>query len=156
MRTSESTVQEDMPRPPSDAVQIAIRVPQDWLARADDLARLISRPGFEASRTDAFRAAIARGFDELLGELKRSRQHERLRFVGDRDRVHQAAMLSGLFEVQVDDGLMTYTLLHGHETVGPFTDPDEAIATIATWPGSLFKGFEHGKPVPPKPTKTKR
>jgi hypothetical protein len=54
-----------MPRPPSDAVQIAIRVPKKWLARADEIAKLISRPGFEASRTDGFRAAIARGFDAL-------------------------------------------------------------------------------------------
>ena len=58
----------DMPRPPSDAVQIAIRVPKAWLAQADEVAKLISRPGFEASRTDAFRAAIARGFDVLKRE----------------------------------------------------------------------------------------
>jgi hypothetical protein len=46
-------------------VQIAIRIPKAWLGRADEIAKLISRPGFEASRTDAFRAAIARGFDAL-------------------------------------------------------------------------------------------
>ncbi len=57
-----------VPRPPSDSVQIAIRVPRAWLARADDLARRISRPGLEASRSDAFRAAIAAGFDALANE----------------------------------------------------------------------------------------
>jgi len=57
-----------MPRPPSDSVQIAIRVPKDWLEDADEIATLISRPGFEASRTDAFRAAIAKGFEVLRAE----------------------------------------------------------------------------------------
>ena len=63
-----------MPRPPSDAVQIAIRVPKAWLAQADDVAKLISRPGFEASRTDAFRAAIARGFEAFLAETKKPKR----------------------------------------------------------------------------------
>ena len=72
MRTSKAVVQGTMPRPPSDAEQIALRVPKTWLAQADDLARLISRPGFEASRTDAFRAAIARGFEVMFAELKPS------------------------------------------------------------------------------------
>ena len=64
----------DMPRPPSDAVQIAIRVPKPWLAEADVVAKLISRPGFEASRTDAFRAAIARGFEILRAENKKAKR----------------------------------------------------------------------------------
>jgi hypothetical protein len=59
-----------MPRPPSDAEQIALRVPKAWLAQADEIAKLISRPGFEASRTDAFRAAIAKGFELLFEELR--------------------------------------------------------------------------------------
>lgn len=57
-----------MPRPPSDSVQIAIRVPAEWLKEADEIATLISRPGFMASRTDAFRAAVARGFEVLRVE----------------------------------------------------------------------------------------
>jgi hypothetical protein len=59
-----------MPRPPSDAVQIAIRVPKAWLTEADEIAKIISRPGFEASRTDAFRAAIARGFEVMKREAE--------------------------------------------------------------------------------------
>ena len=63
-----------VPRPPSDTVQIAIRVPRDWLARADDVAQRISRPGVTMSRTDAFRAAIAVGFDALADESKKPRK----------------------------------------------------------------------------------
>ena len=54
-----------VPRPPSDTVQIAIRVPRAWLAEADELAARLSRPGVNMSRTDAFRAAIASGFEAL-------------------------------------------------------------------------------------------
>ena len=57
-----------MSRPPSDAVQIAIRVPADWLKKADLVAAEISQPGFQASRTDGFRAALARGFEAFLGD----------------------------------------------------------------------------------------
>lgn len=62
-------VEDGMPRPPSDTVQVAIRIPADWLGEADRLAALISRPGFVASRTDALRAAMARGFESLRAEL---------------------------------------------------------------------------------------
>jgi hypothetical protein len=62
-----------VPRPPSDTVQIAIRVPKAWLAQADELAKRISRPGVLMSRTDAFRAAIAAGFEALANEGKRRR-----------------------------------------------------------------------------------
>ena len=66
-----------VPRPPSDAVQIALRVPKPWLSEADEIARMISRPGFEASRTDAFRAAIARGFEVLRVEAKAQKSAKR-------------------------------------------------------------------------------
>ena len=55
----------DMPRPPTDAVQIAIRVPKAWTERADRLIPTLSKPGVTASRTDVFRAAMARGFEEF-------------------------------------------------------------------------------------------
>jgi len=57
-----------VPRPPSDTTQIAIRVPRDWMTKADELATRLSRPGVTMSRTDAFRAAIAAGFDALANE----------------------------------------------------------------------------------------
>lgn len=65
---------EAMPRPPSNSVQIAIRVPAEWLTEADAIAKLISRPGFQASRTDAFRAAVARGFEVIKEEEKKRRK----------------------------------------------------------------------------------
>jgi hypothetical protein len=37
------------------------------LADADELAARLSRPGVTMSRTDAFRAAIAAGFEALNG-----------------------------------------------------------------------------------------
>ena len=57
-----------MPRPPSDSVQIAIRIPRSWLAEADKVAALIGQPGFQATRTDAFRAALARGLEAIQAE----------------------------------------------------------------------------------------
>lgn len=59
-----------MARPPSDTVQIALRVPTSWQTEADELAELLSRPGVVASRSDAYRAAMARGFEVLRAELK--------------------------------------------------------------------------------------
>jgi hypothetical protein len=41
------------------------------MAKADELAVRISRPGVTMSRTDAFRAAIAAGFDALADEQKK-------------------------------------------------------------------------------------
>ncbi|MBI2395000.1 MAG: hypothetical protein HYV09_35850 [Deltaproteobacteria bacterium] len=57
-----------MPRPPSDSVQITVRVPPSWLADADEIAAAMSSPGLTVTRTDAFRAAIARGLDVLRTE----------------------------------------------------------------------------------------
>jgi hypothetical protein len=59
-----------VPRPPSDTVQIAIRVPRGWMEKAEELAKRLSRPGVTMSRTDAFRAAIAAGFENLADEAK--------------------------------------------------------------------------------------
>jgi hypothetical protein len=70
MHAKTRTLLEDstVPRPPSDTVQVAIRIPREWLAKADELAKRISRPGVTMSRTDALRAAIAAGFTVLEGE----------------------------------------------------------------------------------------
>ncbi len=63
-----------MPRPPSDSVQVAIRIPRAWVAQADALAKRLSRPGLELSRTDAFRAALAKGFEALEAEKARPKR----------------------------------------------------------------------------------
>jgi hypothetical protein len=62
-----------VPRPPSDSVQLAIRIPRAWYARAAEVAKQISQPGFQATPTDAFRAAMARGFDSFE-ETKRGKR----------------------------------------------------------------------------------
>jgi hypothetical protein len=59
-----------MPRPNRNRVQIAIRVPREWLALADRLAADESRLGWELSRTDAFRIAMAEGFKALRVNAK--------------------------------------------------------------------------------------
>ena len=51
-----------------DPVQIAIRVPPEWLDDAERLAMALSRPGLEVTRTEAFRAAMARGLETMLAE----------------------------------------------------------------------------------------
>lgn len=44
-----------------DSIQIAIRVPKEWLTLADKLAKKHSKPGAELTRTDALRMAMAKG-----------------------------------------------------------------------------------------------
>lgn len=63
-----------VPRPPSNSVQVALRIPAEWVAEADEVAKLISRPGFQAARADAFRAAMAKGFEVLRAEAKKSKK----------------------------------------------------------------------------------
>jgi hypothetical protein len=59
-------VQGGMPRPPSsNDVQVAIRLPAEWLARADALLPTLGPPGVTLTRSDALRAALARGLDAL-------------------------------------------------------------------------------------------
>jgi hypothetical protein len=57
-----------MSRHSSNNTQLTLRVPGDWQALADELATLMSRPGVPMSRSDAYRAAIARGLEVLRAE----------------------------------------------------------------------------------------
>lgn len=59
-----------MPRPKSSAVQIALRLPSEWLAEADQIAKLMSRPGVTVTRSDALRAAVAKGLETLRVEFQ--------------------------------------------------------------------------------------
>ncbi len=68
MLTTSSAVQEDVARPTADTVQITFRIPTSWVAEAEALAKRLSRPGIETSKTDAFRAAIARGFEAFRAD----------------------------------------------------------------------------------------
>ena len=74
MRSSASKLRQGMSRHPSNTVQIAIRVPPEWLAEADAVAQFISRPGFPATRTDAFRAGIAKGFEAFKAEAEAAQE----------------------------------------------------------------------------------
>lgn len=51
-----------MGRPMKDTEQVAFRVPREWLTKADALAAKLAPVGV-LSRTDALRAAIAKGFE---------------------------------------------------------------------------------------------
>ena len=51
-----------MGRPSKDSVQVAIRVPREWLTKAAALAAQLA-PGGVLSRTAALRVAIAKGFE---------------------------------------------------------------------------------------------
>jgi hypothetical protein len=63
-----------MAPPTKDTVQITFRIPTSWLAEADAIAKAISSPGFEATRTDALRAAIARGIEAFKAEGKTAKK----------------------------------------------------------------------------------
>jgi predicted transcriptional regulator len=55
--------------PMSKPLQISVRIPQEWLDRLDQVARAMSRPGTEASRAEAIRFLVARGFEAAEKEL---------------------------------------------------------------------------------------
>ncbi len=59
-----------MPRDPSDSIQVSCRVPKAWVADFDAVAKALSRPGLDVTKTDAIRACLARGLLELKAELK--------------------------------------------------------------------------------------
>ncbi|MBS2017490.1 MAG: hypothetical protein JST00_31700 [Deltaproteobacteria bacterium] len=61
-----------MPRPPADTVQVTFRIPSSMLREADEVADVLSKPGMRASRQDAFRAAMARGFEILKAEAAKA------------------------------------------------------------------------------------
>lgn len=60
-----------MPRSPSDnTYQVALKIPNEWVKMADDVAQAIatSHAGIATTRTDALRAALWRGLSELRRE----------------------------------------------------------------------------------------
>jgi hypothetical protein len=66
----QAAIEQGMARPTADTVQITFRIPSAWPGEADEIAKLLSRPGMPASRTDAIRAAIAKGFEVIRAEHK--------------------------------------------------------------------------------------
>ena len=57
----------------AEQVQLAIRIPADWVRKLDALAEAHSKPGLELARANAIRMAMARGLLELEAELKTGR-----------------------------------------------------------------------------------
>lgn len=67
-------VEKGVPRPKSSAVQIAIRIPPEWIVEAEALSKLMSQPGVTVTRSDALRVAISKGLRVLRAELEMDRQ----------------------------------------------------------------------------------
>lgn len=68
MGSTALAVKGPMARPTAETVQITFRIPKGWVDEAKLISEHMSRPGFEASYTDAFRAAIAKGLEALRDE----------------------------------------------------------------------------------------
>lgn len=51
-------------------MQIALRVPADWLKEADALVEKLALPGLEQTRSDILRRAIAEGLAVLREEAE--------------------------------------------------------------------------------------
>lgn len=54
-----------------NTTQTAVRLPDSWLERLDKIAERMSQPGITLTRTEALRAAIFRGIEQLEGEGKK-------------------------------------------------------------------------------------
>ncbi|WP_394824885.1 hypothetical protein [Pendulispora albinea] len=60
-----------MGRPSSpNAVQVSIRVPPEWLDRADVVAEQMSAPGQKMTRVDVIRRAFEQGLARLEREVE--------------------------------------------------------------------------------------
>jgi hypothetical protein len=64
-----------MARRPAGRVQVTFRIPAQWLPEADALASTMSTHGVPASRTDAFREAMALGFRKLEEDAKKKSRY---------------------------------------------------------------------------------
>jgi hypothetical protein len=63
-----------MPRPPSEnTFQVAFKIPEAWIEKADEIAAKMSRPGITVTRTDVLRSALWEGL-EALREPKKARR----------------------------------------------------------------------------------
>lgn len=51
-----------------DTVQITMRVERAMVERAEEMARLLCRPGERLTKNDAMRMAFERGFDAFLAD----------------------------------------------------------------------------------------
>ena len=55
-----------MPRPPSDRTfQVAFKIPETWVEKADAIADKLSTPAMRVTRTDVLRQAVYAGLEAL-------------------------------------------------------------------------------------------
>jgi hypothetical protein len=66
----------DVPRPKTDTLQLAVRIPRAWLARLDALIPRIAQAGVQTTRTDAIRAALAKVLDALEAQFGDEPSHK--------------------------------------------------------------------------------
>lgn len=59
-----------MPKDDGPTVQTAVRLPEEWMPRLQEIAARLSRPGIPIRTADAIRAAIAEGLTVLEGQLQ--------------------------------------------------------------------------------------
>jgi hypothetical protein len=64
-----------MPRPPSDRTfQVAFKIPEEWVTKADALAEKLSTPAMRVTRTDVLRQALYAGLESLDAPKTKSRK----------------------------------------------------------------------------------
>ncbi len=67
-----------MPRPPSDRTfQVAFKIPEEWVAKADALAAKRSTPAMRVTRTDVLRQALYEGLQSLDAPTAPSKPRKR-------------------------------------------------------------------------------
>jgi len=140
-RVQSAVASETMSRPAKDTEQITLRVPKEWLDKADALAKRME-PGGAIGRTDAFRAAVAKGFEAFERE-------DRLNEATFRYELGVAmrwGALSGIPNLVVgrDPQLGSFTLYDGlHMKVA--SSLEEVLTYLRNWKGSHLQVDDRGE-----------
>jgi hypothetical protein len=144
--TSATVIDINMPRPPSNSVQVALRIPEEWIKLADALVPRLSRPGVNMSRTDVFRAAMARGFQELEQEAVAQEDVQRRRstrdwhkLVDSVEKYAKAARVAGL-KIEPNQELGSIKLSDKTKSV-TVADDTEAWEVLLRWAGSDLDSY---------------
>lgn len=139
------------PRPASNFVQIALRLPSPWLEKADDLAGSLATPGRTPSRTDVLREAIAVGLGELAkgggNRIGREQAFQDRAWKHLLDEVRLLVQASNIktLEMEALPRSRVVVLSDGSRTRN-VTSIEAAWEAVHDWPGTQFPEylFEHG------------
>ena len=113
----------------SDTVAVTFRLQRHLVVAADLVAQLMSSSDYEATPQDAFRAAIQRGFQQMLKEL--------------------SAKSGPVFRVQGWDGINTTCLFHiAREKAEAVREAEELAKRHAGGRWTVMKVFEGDKEEP--------